>query len=123
MECGRSGSAAISEPPPRITAGSAVEPAASSSTSGKLEGHWRYLYRATDRSVPLIDVIFNEHRDMAAVKAFHSIHIFLGEAHPVPLGGPQQSQGIRPAGITSHDWSIPISPPFKTLLVLEAVEK
>ena len=31
---------------------------------------WRYLYRAIDRSGALVDVMFSEHRDMAAAKAF-----------------------------------------------------
>jgi transposase-like protein len=29
-----------------------------------------YLYRAIDRSDALVDVMFSEHRDMAAAKAF-----------------------------------------------------
>jgi putative transposase len=32
--------------------------------------HWRYLYRAIYRSGALVDVMFSEHRDMAAAKAF-----------------------------------------------------
>jgi transposase-like protein len=32
--------------------------------------HWRYLYRAIDRSGALVDVMFSEHREMAAAKAF-----------------------------------------------------
>jgi putative transposase len=36
----------------------------------KVHGHWRYLYRAIDRSGALVDVLFSEHRDMAAAKAF-----------------------------------------------------
>src|SRR4029079_15548660 len=35
----------------------------------KVEGRWRYLYRAIDRSGALVDVMFSEHRDMAAAKA------------------------------------------------------
>ena len=35
-----------------------------------MEGHWCYLYRAIDRSGALVDVMFSEHRDMAAAKAF-----------------------------------------------------
>jgi putative transposase len=35
-----------------------------------VRGHWRYLYRAIDRSGALVDVMFSEHRDMAAAKAF-----------------------------------------------------
>jgi len=36
----------------------------------KVHGHWRYLYRAIDRNGALIDVMFSEHRDMAAAMAF-----------------------------------------------------
>jgi putative transposase len=36
----------------------------------KVHGQWRYLYRAIDRSGALVDVMFSEHRDMAAAKAF-----------------------------------------------------
>src|ERR1700744_20934 len=36
----------------------------------KVNGKWRYLYRAIDRSGALVDVMFSEHRDMAAAKAF-----------------------------------------------------
>jgi transposase-like protein len=36
----------------------------------KVEGRWCYLYRAIDSSGALVDVMFSEHRDMAAAKAF-----------------------------------------------------
>jgi putative transposase len=36
----------------------------------KVEDGWCYLYRAIDRSGTLVDVMFSEHRDMAAAKAF-----------------------------------------------------
>jgi hypothetical protein len=36
----------------------------------KVHGQWRYLYRAIDRSGALVEVMFSEHRDMAAAKAF-----------------------------------------------------
>ena len=36
----------------------------------KVHGHWRYLYCAIDRNGALVDVMFSEHRDMAAAKAF-----------------------------------------------------
>src|SRR5690348_17325375 len=36
----------------------------------KVDGRWRYLYRAIDRSGALVDVMFSERRDMAAAKAF-----------------------------------------------------
>src|SRR4051794_36232557 len=36
----------------------------------KVHGHWCYLYRAIDRNGALVDVMFSEHRDMAAAKAF-----------------------------------------------------
>ncbi len=35
-----------------------------------MHGHWRDLYRANDRNGALVDVMFSEHRDMAAAKAF-----------------------------------------------------
>jgi len=36
----------------------------------KVHGRWCYLYRAIDRSGALGDVMFSEHRDMAAARAF-----------------------------------------------------
>jgi putative transposase len=36
----------------------------------KVDGRWCYLYRAIDRTGTLVDVMFSEHRDMAAAKAF-----------------------------------------------------
>ena len=36
----------------------------------KVHGRWCYLYRAIDRSGALMDVMFSEHRDMAAAQAF-----------------------------------------------------
>lgn len=36
----------------------------------KVDGRWRYLYRAIDSSGALVDVLFSEHRDMAAARAF-----------------------------------------------------
>src|SRR6201993_232518 len=36
----------------------------------KVHGHWRYLYRAIDRNGALVDVMFSEHRDIAAAVAF-----------------------------------------------------
>ena len=36
----------------------------------KVDGRWCYVYRAIDRSGALVDVLFSEHRDMAAAKAF-----------------------------------------------------
>src|ERR1700753_1925673 len=36
----------------------------------KVHGHWCYLYRAIDRNGALVDVMFSEHRDMAAAVAF-----------------------------------------------------
>jgi putative transposase len=35
-----------------------------------VNGRWRYLYRAIDRSGALVDVRPSEKRDMAAAKAF-----------------------------------------------------
>ena len=36
----------------------------------RVHGRWCYLYRAIDRSGALVDVLFSEHRDMAAARAF-----------------------------------------------------
>ena len=36
----------------------------------KVHGRWCYLYRALDRNGNLVDVLFSEHRDMAAAQAF-----------------------------------------------------
>src|SRR3954453_4545650 len=36
----------------------------------KVHGRWCYLYRAIDQHGTLVDVLFSEHRDMAAAKAF-----------------------------------------------------
>jgi putative transposase len=57
----------------------------------KVHGHWRYLYRAIDRSGALVDVMFSEHRDMAAAKAF--------------FGSAKMVTGITPARVTTvgHD--------------------
>jgi putative transposase len=35
-----------------------------------VHGLWHYLYRAIDRSGALVEVMFSEHRDMTAAKAF-----------------------------------------------------
>ena len=35
-----------------------------------MHGRWCYLYRAIDRNGNLVDVLFSEHRDMAAAQAF-----------------------------------------------------
>ena len=39
-------------------------------TYPKVHGRWCYLYRAIDRNGNLVDVLFSEHRDMAAAQAF-----------------------------------------------------
>ena len=36
----------------------------------KVDGRWRYVYRAIDSAGALVDVLFSERRDMAAAKAF-----------------------------------------------------
>ena len=36
----------------------------------KVDGRWCYVYRAIDSSGVLVDVMFSEHRDMAAAQAF-----------------------------------------------------
>ena len=45
----------------------------------KVGGRWCYLYRAIDKAGALVDVLFSEHRDMAAAKAFfHSARTVTG---------------------------------------------
>src|ERR671913_2380701 len=45
----------------------------------KVHGRWCYLYRAIDRNGTLVDVLFSEHRDMAAAQAFfHSAQAVTG---------------------------------------------
>jgi DDE domain len=53
----------------------------------KVHGHWRYLYRAIDRSGALVDVMFSEHRDMAAAKC--------GEGHGNNRCGKEVPQSLR----------------------------
>ncbi|MFL5338245.1 MAG: IS6 family transposase, partial [Geminicoccaceae bacterium] len=36
----------------------------------RVDGRWCYVYRAIDSTGALVDVLFSEHRDMAAAKAF-----------------------------------------------------
>ena len=36
----------------------------------KVHGRWCYLYRTIDRSGALVDVLFSEHRDLAAAQEF-----------------------------------------------------
>ncbi|MBV9747462.1 MAG: DDE-type integrase/transposase/recombinase, partial [Acetobacteraceae bacterium] len=36
----------------------------------KVDGRWCYVYRAIDSTGALVDVLFSEHRDMKAAKAF-----------------------------------------------------
>src|SRR6201997_4527017 len=36
----------------------------------RVHGEWKYLYRAIDRDGALVDVMFSEHRDLAAAKRF-----------------------------------------------------
>jgi putative transposase len=39
-------------------------------TDIKVDGRWCYVYRATDSTGELVDVLFSEHRDMRAAEAF-----------------------------------------------------
>ena len=36
----------------------------------RVQGEWKYLYRAIDRDGALVDVMLSEHRDLAAVRAY-----------------------------------------------------
>jgi transposase-like protein len=60
-------------------------------TSIKVAGRWCYVYRAIDSSGALVDVLFSEHRDMTAAKAF--------------FRSAQAVTGITPARVTTdrHD--------------------
>src|SRR3954454_10446565 len=59
-------------PWPRLCggAGAARWAAVGTWTYLKVHGRWCYLYRAIDRNGTLVDVMFSEHRDMAAAQAF-----------------------------------------------------
>ncbi len=39
-------------------------------TYPRVQGRWKYLYRAIDRDGVLVDVMLSDHRDLAAAKAF-----------------------------------------------------
>ena len=71
MRCIECGSTAISERNERTTQGYGQIGKSwyVDETYIKVHGQWRYLYRAIDRSGALVDVMFSEHRDMAAAKA------------------------------------------------------
>ena len=58
----------------------------------KVHGRWCYLYRAIDRSGALVDVMFSEHRDMAAAEP------------AITLGGALRPLGhrLRPAFQAPH---------------------
>jgi putative transposase len=51
----------------------------------KVHGHWRCLYRAIDRSGALVDVMFSEHRDMAAAKAFFEADKMIPASRPTEV--------------------------------------
>ena len=64
----------------------------------KVQGRWCYLYRAIDRSGALVDVMFSEHRDMAAAKAFfRSAKAVTGVPGPGHDGWPRQLPARDPA--------------------------
>src|SRR6202790_5612725 len=84
----------------------------------KVHGQWRYLYRAIDRSGALVDVMFSEHRDMAAAKAFfESAKMVTGvtpdrvttdgqDSYPARSGRPwEQVCPIATASISITGWS------------------
>ncbi len=47
-------------------------------TDLKVQGRWCYLYRAIDRSGAMVDVLFSEHRDVAAAAFFRSAKAVTG---------------------------------------------
>src|SRR5271154_1792098 len=73
----------------------------------KVRGHWRYLYRAIDRSGALVDVMFSEHRDMAAAKAFFASAKMVTGVTPDRVGAgrrcaaPRQPVSQQPTGAGS----------------------
>jgi transposase-like protein len=84
----------------------------------KVNGHWRYLYRAIDRNGALVDVMFSEHRDMAVAKAiFRSAKTVTGltpqrSPSTVTTAIPVRSArrwaracSTAPAAISTTDWS------------------
>src|SRR4051812_9304254 len=66
----------------------------------KVHGHWCYLYRAIDRNGALVDVMFSEHRDMAAAMAFFQSAKAVTVVHPRPgeHGWPRQLSPRDPDG-------------------------
>ena len=66
----------------------------------KVHGEWRYLYRAIDRAGALVDVMFSEHRDMAAAKAFFRVGEDGHRDHTRPghHGWPRQLSACDPNG-------------------------
>jgi putative transposase len=81
----------------------------------KVHGQWRDLYRAIDRSGALVVVMFSEHRDMAAAKAFFESAKMVTGVTPDRVGttaihgrsGRPWAQvcGIATASIAITDWS------------------
>jgi transposase-like protein len=66
-----------------------------------VHGHWRHLYRAIDRSGALVDVMFSEHRDMAAAKAFFQSARTVTDVMPdrVTTDGQRRTFGTAAAGL------------------------
>jgi transposase-like protein len=84
----------------------------------KVHGQWRYLYQAIDRSGSLVDVMFSEHRDMAAAIAFFEQAIMVTGVAPdrVTTDGHDNFRArsgqcwahvcaIATASISTTDWS------------------
>ncbi len=55
----------------------------------KVDGRWCYVYRAIDSSGALVDVLFSEHRDMKAARAFFrsAKTVVLSELAPASIAG------------------------------------
>ena len=87
-------------------------------TSIKVHGKWCYLYRAIDRSGALVDVMFSEHRDMAARRRSSNQPRWSPGSRPIGSprmgttaiqgrSGPRWAKvcGIATASISTTDWS------------------
>src|ERR1700749_4401590 len=74
----------------------------------KVNGRWCYLYRAIDRSGALVDVMFSEHRDMKAARAF-----FRSEGRHRPYPGPSHDRRPRQLPASNPHRVGPRRPPIR----------
>src|SRR3954469_14990321 len=69
----------------------------------KVQGRWCYLYRAIDRTGTLVDVLFSEHRDMAAAQAFFRSAKVVTGVTPDP--GSRQTATTAIPGRSARPWA------------------